>query len=123
MKDRIERDGVWYVREDQTKQQDVEFDFISFDGRVYESGLYCFEVTKLHKDDGTLYPGCSIEFTDKRVKPFKNEFWDNENWFLGVLNKDPVSIKSLEVTCCEQGVKEFEYVLNDLVKVGWLNKD
>lgn len=120
MKDRIEINGVWYVKEDQTKQQDVEFDFTTYDGRVYESSLYCFEVTRTHADDGTPYPGCTVEFTDKRVKPFKKDDWDNENWFLGVLDENPASMESLEEKCCEQGVREFKHILNNLIKDGWL---
>lgn len=123
MKDRIEIDGVWYVREDQADQEELDLDYTSFDGRVYETDLYCFEVTRILEDDGTPYPGCTVEFTDKRDKPFKKDFWDNENWFLGILDENPASMVDLKDMCCGQGVREFKYVLNDLVKVGWLNKN
>ena len=43
MKDRIEIDGVWYVREDQAAKEELNLDFISFDGRVYESNLSIFK--------------------------------------------------------------------------------
>ena len=122
MKDRIEINGVWYVKENQSNQEELDLDFTSFDGRVYETDLYCFEVTRILEDDGIPYDGGCIKFTDKRVRPFKEDFWDNENWFLGVLNEDPISMVDLRNVCCEQGVREFKYILNDLVKAGWLDK-
>jgi hypothetical protein len=51
--DRIEMNGVWYVKE--TPTQKIEWDPTCFSGRVYESDLYCFEATQILKDDGTPY--------------------------------------------------------------------
>ena len=123
MKDRIEINGIWYVKEDQIDQEELDLDFTSFDGRVYESNLYSFEESRTHNDDGKPYPGCWVEFTDKRTTPFKEDFWDNENWFLGVLDEDPNSMVDLKDMCCEQGIREFKHILNDLVKDGWIVKN
>ena len=89
--DRIEMNGVWYVKE--TPTQKIEWDPTCFNGRVYESDLYCFEATQLLKDDDTTYDdSCDIKVTDKRVKPWKEEHLDNPIWYIGVLENNPESM-------------------------------
>ena len=98
---------------DDFENQEVSIETIEYDGRVYESDLYCFEVTRLKNDDD-IY----IEFTDKRKKPWKEEYWDNNCWMIGILEDNPESLK--EIDLCEQGMKELKYLFQDLVNIGWL---
>jgi len=77
MENRIKIDDVWYVREDaiddpmdHLEDEEIEMDVTTFDGRVFETDLYCFEATRILKDDGTPYEDCDIKLTDKRVKPW-----------------------------------------------------
>ena len=56
MERRIKIGDVWYVRE----EQPIEMNVIPFDGRVFETDLYCFEATRLYDDDGVPYKGCDI---------------------------------------------------------------
>ena len=116
--DRIEINGVWYVKE--TPTQEIEWDPTCFSGRVYESDLYCFEATQINKDDGTPYEGCDIGITDKRVKPWKVEHIDNPLWYIGVLNNDPKSMEEANEMFCEQGLNEFKSVIEDLIHIGWV---
>ena len=125
MENRIEINGVWYVREDQvtsTPVETIELDATSFNGRAYESDLYCFEVTQLLKADGTPYDACDIEVTDKRVKPWKVEHLDNPNWFIGVLENNTESMEEANEMFCERGIAEFRSVVQDLININWLKK-
>tara|TARA_B110000483_G_scaffold182118_1_gene215379 strand:- start:598 stop:966 length:369 start_codon:yes stop_codon:yes gene_type:complete len=122
MEDRIKIGDVWYVREEQPIEE-IEMDIISFNGRVFETDLYCFEATQLLKDDGIPYEGCDIEVTDKRVKPWKVHSLDNPRWFIGVLENNPESMEEAHELLCERGIEEFRAFVRDLIKVGWLNKN
>jgi len=61
MENRIEINGVWYVREDQPKTLLENLDPIGFEGYVVENKDFCFEATRLVGDTEV-----SIEATDKR---------------------------------------------------------
>jgi hypothetical protein len=110
------------VREEQPIEE-IEMNVISFDGRVFETDLYCFEATRLYNDDGIPYEGCDIEFTDKRVKPWKVDNLDNPIWFIGVLENNPESMDEAREMLCEQGIAEFRAFVRDLINVGWVNKN
>ena len=129
MKDRIEINGEWYVREaslPQSVQNDikVELDTTSFWGRVYESDDYCFEASKILDEDGKPYDGVSIELTIKEGhrKDWKKDYFDNENWFFGVLDNNLESMVDARGTFTEQGLAEFKYVIKDLIEIGWLKR-
>ena len=123
MENRIKIGDVWYVREEQPIEE-IEMNITSFNGRTYESDLYCFEATQLLKDDGIPYDdSCDIEVTDKRVKPWKVHILDNPRWFIGVLENNPDSMTEAHEMFCERGIIEFRAFVRDLIKVGWLNKN
>lgn len=123
MEDRIEINGVWYVRENQTEEVTITLDATSFEGRAYESDKYAFEVTRILKDDGTPYSDCDIKFTDKTVKPWKEDYFDNPKWFLAVLKDIPAYLQEAREIMCEQGIKEFKSIIKDLIKIGWLDSE
>jgi hypothetical protein len=120
MKTRIQVDGVWYVREDQNENSIDDKDLTNFVGCTYENDEYCWEATMIYNDEGNLYPGVDIKFTDKRIKPWKEEHWDNDEWFVGILtgNKDSAfgALKSMD----EDGIIVFKQFLKKLVEKGWL---
>jgi len=119
MENRIKIGDVWYVREVKPKKLDVT----PFNGRVFETDLYCFEATQLLKNDGTPYDdSCDIEVTDKRVTPWKVEHLDNPIWFIGVLNNDKTSMDQAYEIFCEQGISEFRDFVRDLINVEWIKK-
>ena len=121
MENRIKIGDVWYVKEEQPNQ--IKMDVTTFNGRTYESDLYCFEATRILKDDGTPYECCDIEVTDKRVKPWKVEHLDNPKWFIGVEENHPESMDEAHVMFCDRGIEEFRAFVRDLIKVGWLDKN
>ena len=120
MKDRIKINGEWYVREDHANE--IELDATAFNGRVYESDLYCFEANQGIGDDGSVFDECTIEVTDKREKPWKVEYVDNMNWAVGVLDNNPESMNEAKEMFCAQGLLEFRSVVRDLIKVGWITR-
>jgi hypothetical protein len=111
--DRIQINNVWYIRED--LQSDVELDPINFEGCVVENDDFSFEATRLLKDyDRGIYDdSVSIKFTDKRIKPWENEHWDNNDWILGVINNVPDSLKELH-NLTPEGIKFFQAFLKYL---------
>lgn len=118
--DRIQINGVWYVPE--TKNEVI--DLTMFEGCVYETSFYCFEATRIKINNSEkFYDGIDIEFTDKRVNPFKIDYWDSNEWMLGVYNNDKDSLKHAGEVMCDEGIKDFKLFLGELIKMGWLKKD
>lgn len=122
MQDRIEINGVWYIKEDLSNNQkkDIELNFSTT--ATYENDKYCWEATRLLKEDGiTYYPDIDIKFTDKRTKPWKEDDWDSNPWMISVMNNDPEALKDANESMCPSGVKTFQLFLNKLKEEGWLN--
>ena len=128
MNNRIEIDGVWYTREDNTTPEVIPQlePSVSFEGLVFESDLYCFEATRLRDDDGEFYDKeCSIKFTDKSKYSGLGdveigEIWDNAEWMIGILNNDPEAIEEALESLCSQGIEEFRVVVKELAEKGWI---
>ena len=128
MENRIKIGDVWYVREEQPIEE-IKMEVTTFDGRVFESDLYCYEATRIYDDKNLLSPGgtllvydtaCDIEITDKRVKPWKVHNLDNPLWYIGVLENNPESMVEAREMFCERGIIEFRIFIRDLISVGWL---
>lgn len=133
MENRIEINGVWYVREDAIDDpldhlEDEEMDLTFSEECTFETDKYCFVASRIRRDGSSndeFYPDISITFTDKRSGNrdiWKEEYWDNNNWFKGILEGDPESIKSLneETDIGPQGKRQFKAFLNRLVEEKWL---
>lgn len=131
MENRIEINGVWYVREDTITDPldhlEAEVIDLTFSEECcYETDKYCFVASRLRIDGvDELYLDVSIKFTDKRSgdrDTWKEEYWDNNNWFKGIVEGNPESVKSLneEMDICSQGKKQLKGFLNRLVEEGWL---
>ena len=118
--DRIQINGVWYVRE--TQEQEIILDDLTKTlNIIYENENYSWEATRIYKDDGeTFYDTFDIEFTDKRVKPWKTDLWDNNAWMRGILINDPVSLEHLRESVCPQGEAELKAFLTKLKEEEWL---
>ena len=123
MKNRIEIDGVWYTREDNTTPEvkpRLESS-IAFEGLVFESDLYCFEATRLRDDDGEFYDKqCDIQFTNKKLDIDNIEYWDNTEWMIEFLSNDPEAIFEASKSLCPRGMEEFRVVLKELAEKGWI---
>ena len=123
MQDRIEINGVWYIREDLANNQVEDFELSFALQAMYEDDKYVWEATRLYKDNSqtSFYEDIDIKFTDKRVKPCKEDHWDSNEWMKGVMNNDPESMTDAKESMCDDGVKTFKLFLNKLKEEGWLN--
>jgi hypothetical protein len=132
MKDRIQVDGVWYVRETSTlpiveiKPRDVTNSLSC----TWESDEWCFEATVILKDEAKdltdIYADSWVEITDKR--PANRDDWkkdnsDNPRWFIGVYEGNPESMPEAEEMLDEQGIAEFRGFIGHLIDKGWIVKD
>jgi hypothetical protein len=132
MEDRIQINGVWYVKEEELDTVEYVEPTISkldsgvkYDGMVFESDLYAFDCTRIYDDDGCLYKdgNVSIKFTDKSVvhdiEKFQ-EHWDNEAWMQGVIEDDVEAIEEAMESLCSQGMAELKEVLTTLRAEAWI---
>ena len=127
MKDRIEVNGVWYIKENTIVQPTIsELEpGIKYDGFVFESNLYAFDCTRIYDEDGNLYKdgNVSVKFTDKSVVHDITEYqehWDNGDWMNGILDGDEGSIETAMESLCSQGLVELKEVLTTLRVAAWL---
>lgn len=94
-KDRIQIDGVWYVREDNIEDEPIKLEVVETQGYLVENTNFSYDATRIANDKGGFYDGVDIKVTDKRQKPWKEDHWDNSNWMRGVLEYNPESWKEL----------------------------
>ena len=120
MENRIKIDGTWYVKE---HSEDLIIPVVAYDGRTYETNLYRFEVSRVHDDEGKPFEDAiDIEITNKTVTPFKISHSDNPRWLIGVINDNKESLEEAGDVFNKEGLQQFKYVIQDLIKIGWLKK-
>jgi hypothetical protein len=128
MKDRIQIEGIWYVKEKPSLTVEINIeDIINSLKCLWETNNWCFEATILLEDDALLVGNVSgtawIEITDKR--PLNMDDWitdssDNPNWFRGVLEESSESMEEANKMFDEQGLAEFRAFIKHLINKGWL---
>ena len=116
MKDRIEINGVWYIKEETKEKKKI--DIIEYLGCVYESDKYYFKAeTNLGLDEIFL----NIEITDKSTHPWKVDNIDNPNWMRDVLKGNSQGFDELDEFKTGNDFKqEFREFLQILTTKKWL---
>jgi hypothetical protein len=118
--DRIAINGIWYVKEDTIEKEVIELNPMHSEEITVENNNFCFVASKLFKDDTVTQLGdIVIKFTDKRVKPWKEEYWDNISFIKGVLNKDTESLGHLS-NFSSDDIKYLQAFLKYLRDKDWL---
>jgi predicted adenine nucleotide alpha hydrolase (AANH) superfamily ATPase len=87
MKDRIQIDGVWYVKENKPAPLDIIF----YDSAVYEDNDYCIEASR----DKESLKYINIEVIDKKTNT--KEYIDNKDYLKDVMNGDSVDFMNEEL--------------------------
>ena len=124
-KNRIQIDGVWYVKEEPT-QNKIEIEYHQLtqcQTLIYETDDYCWKAFRIYKDDWvTFYDEVGIEFLDKEGdrEDWKEEYWDNNNWFRGVYENNEDSLKEARESMDENGIAHFQAFIGKLIEKGWL---
>ena len=92
MEDRIEINGVWYVREDNTvpsknKEEEFEFDIVHTKEAIIETDEFLITGTVLeNQEDGTFsMPSVDIKFKNSDRD---DEYWDNDLFLIGIATGD-----------------------------------
>jgi len=128
MEDRIQVNGIWYVREDQTEKNEpllINDEDLTFSRKcTFENDNCLFEFEVLENDyDELIMP--SLQYCNKRVKDSKViHIADNENWFIRIINNEPLAFDDLDgeidLTEDRQLLRQF---LIKLQKKGWVNDE
>lgn len=137
MEDRIQVNGVWYIRETgpAVNPEPVEIpddEPTNYLGCVWETDEWCFEASILLEDDATTLQdvskyGPTIEVTDKR--PENRNDWivhdciDNDRWMRGVLINHHEAMPDAYRMFDNSGLETFRMFLRHLVKKGWLKDE
>ena len=136
MEDRIQVNGVWYVKEtdaipDPLRMTTIdEFDVTRSLCRVWENDDWAFEAKILLEPDSTeledTWGDCWLTITEKVGQT--NASWvehsiDNPTWMLGVYEGDPLSMREANKMMTSEGIELFRDFLSLLIKNGWLKKE
>jgi hypothetical protein len=137
MEDRIQVNGVWYVKEttkpipDPLRMTKIdEFDVTRSLSRVWENDDYAFEAKILLEPDGNAledtWGDCWVIVTEKVGDT--NDTWvehsiDNPRWMLGVLDGDPESMEEANKMMSPEGIRLFRGFLLLLIRNGWLKNE
>jgi hypothetical protein len=130
-KDRIQIDGVWYVKETTKPMTEPErmtiideADVTKSLGRVWENDDWAFEAKILLEPDGIAledtWGDCWIQITNNDTG--KEYDIDNPRWMLGVLEGDPESMEEANNMMTPEGIRLFRGFLSLLIKNRWLKK-
>jgi hypothetical protein len=122
--ERIQINGEWYIKETTPEVvEQVELDFTHTESLIYETTKYCFEVSRIYRDDDiTFYDVVNIEFTDKRYPrdEWKTEYWDNELFIIGVYENDEDYIEDALETMDQEGITTLQQIAKQLIEKEWL---
>lgn len=123
MENRIQVNGEWYVKESTINAQPIELDLNYLESCIYDTEKYRFKVSRVYKDydKDQFYPdSIDVEFTDKRVKPWKTDHWDNSNWLLRVHHNDKDALNEVFELMDGEGVRELKNLIRELIEKGWI---
>lgn len=122
---KINIDGVWYGLVPMGQIQEEEEVVLSFSHScMVETDNYCFEAIRMCKDESPndFFNDIDIKFTDKREKPWKEEYWDGNLWFNNIVDGDQDAIGQALEVMCHEGLSTFTAFLKKLREIGWLTK-
>lgn len=129
---RIQINGVWYVKEDDiqdlTPKLDEEIAVTDSLQCTYEVTDWCFEASILLQDDAIDLSDTNgdpwIKVTDKKpdMLEWKEQDVDSANWMLDVLEGDYDSMKEAYEIFNNDGIYHFRAFISILIKKGWLKR-
>ena len=118
--DRVEINGVWYVREDSLQHEEIEMELTHTESLLFENNDRLFEATRIFNDNGDLYSGFYITYINKTLcKSIRDEeVWDNEKYLLSIVdNKDTFDDFCINIST--QGARELRLFIKKLIERGW----
>ena len=122
---RINVNGTWYIKEDQSVETQIEIDPTFSESCTVETDKYCYEASRLKKDNDTFYDDISIEVTTKTGirSDWRSDYWDHNAWLIGVLEGNEDSLPEFYKAIPEGNEQAIFYLLLEkLVEIGWLKK-
>lgn len=94
--DRIQLNGLWYVREDLTQcLKHSEPEFIMDESTIMESTNYTYEDSSIYIQYESYKKSGWVKFLDKSLYGIDSNqevLWDNESWLRGVAEGNPQSL-------------------------------
>lgn len=118
---RINIDGVWYVRE--KEKVNIEIYPTFSESCTVETDKYCYEASRLKKDNDTFYDDISIEVTTKTGirSEWRSDYWDHTEWLIGVLERNEDSLSEFYKAIPDVNEQAIFYLLLEkLAEIGWL---
>lgn len=117
MENRININGVWYVREEQPKEQKV-YDIILSREIIIETDDILVEGSVLEDMNNGSFDEASIDITYK-IRGFK-DVWDNNEFLTSLHRREPNAMN--EVSNTDPHTLEVVLIIVDrMAEMGWIN--
>ena len=119
-KDRIQINGIWYVRENNNNDTDnsledyMQNNVVTYQCMAFENFEWVFEA---NADIGTEHGLDLIEIENKVTG--KKEMWDNLT-FIGNFNPSTYEFRNDGEILTKEGAKLLYYFINEIKQKGWL---
>ena len=123
MEDRIEINGVWYVREDSLKpesKKDFDFEITETRELQIESENYRLVGSVLLEDERFIMPALKVEFTGGKEHGRESEFWDNEPFLFGLATGTPESMEQM-IGESEELIEASKLITKRMMELRWVN--
>lgn len=128
MEDRIQVNGIWYIREDQTEKNEplqINDDELIFSRQcTFENDNCLFELDILENEfDELIMP--SLKYCNKRIKDSEViHIADNENWFIRIINNEQLAFDDLdgEIDLTEDRQLLRQFLIKLQIK-GWISDE
>lgn len=121
----IQIDGIWYgLVPIGSIEEEPKLSLTFSHSCQVEDDKYVFEAIRMCRDESPddFFDGIDIKFTDKREKPWKEEYWDNNSWMNAVIDGNEEAITNALQSMDYEGLLFFTAFLKKLREIGWLTK-
>lgn len=123
MEDRIQINGVWYIREDSLKpesKKDFDFEITETRELRIESENYTLVGSVLFEDERFIMPALKIEFTGGKEHGRESEFWDNESFLFGLATGNHESMEGITGES-EELIEASKLITKRMMELRWVN--
>jgi hypothetical protein len=123
MEDRIQINGVWYIREDSLKpesKKDFDFEITEIRELQIESENYTLVGSVLFEHERFIMPSVKIEFTGGKEHGRESEFWDNEPFLFGLATGNPESMEQM-IGESEELIVACKSITKKMMELRWIN--
>lgn len=121
VKDRIQIDGVWYVKEKENSKVELQ-DLTYSQNCLLELDKCSFEAVKIFSDyNNKIFLKNSLYITYVNKQTQNKECWDNNTWMRQLINGNKEALNEVSDTLLNDEIQQLKLFIGKLIEDEWLN--